>query len=87
VQFVFTADGIHLTGRAAEAGESSVTCPLEQFGQACSVKMDPRFVVDFLRNLDDLAVPVEIEAVDATSAVVFRCDDATGVVMPLDPSA
>jgi DNA polymerase-3 subunit beta len=87
VQFVFTQDGIHLTGRAAEAGESSVTCPLEQFGQACSVKMDPRFVVDFLRNLDDLAVPVEIEAVDATSAVVFRCDDATGVVMPLDPSA
>jgi hypothetical protein len=43
--------------------------------------------VDFLRNLDDLAVPVEIEAVDSTSAVVFRCDDATGVVMPLDPSA
>jgi DNA polymerase-3 subunit beta len=83
VQFVFTADGIHLTGRAAEAGESSVTCPLEQFGQACSVKMDPRFVVDFLRNLDDLAVPVEIEAVDAASAVILRCDDATGVIMPL----
>jgi hypothetical protein len=80
---VFTADGIHLTGRAAEAGESSVTCPLEQFGQACSVKMDPRFVVDWLRNLDDLAVPVEIEAVDAASAVILRCDDATGVIMPL----
>ena len=83
VQFVFTEDGIHLTGRSSEAGESSVTCPLEQFGQACSVKLDPRFVVDFLRHLDDLAVPVEIEAVDATSAVVFRCDDATGVIMPL----
>jgi DNA polymerase-3 subunit beta len=83
VQFVFTSDGIHLTGRAAEAGESSVTCPLEQFGQACSVKMDPRFVVDWLRNLDDLAVPVEIEAVDASSAVILRCDDATGVIMPL----
>jgi hypothetical protein len=40
-------------------------------------------VVDFLRNLDDLAVPVEIEAVDAASAVILRCDDATGVIMPL----
>lgn len=83
VQFVFTEDGIHLTGKSSEAGESSVTCPLEQFGQACSVKLDPRFVIDFLRHLDDLSVPVEIEAVDAVSAVILRCDDATGVIMPL----
>jgi hypothetical protein len=82
VKFVFTADGIHLTARSSEAGESSVTCPHLEFGQAATVNLDPRYVVDFLRNVDD-GEPVEIEAVDAQSAVVLRCGDATGVIMPL----
>jgi DNA polymerase-3 subunit beta len=83
VTFVITPDGIHLTGKSSEAGESSVTCPVVEFGQACTVKLDPRFVADFLRNLGEDSAPVEVDAVDSVSSVIIRCDDATGVIMPL----
>lgn len=82
VVFAITADGIHLTARSSEAGESSVTCPHLEFGQAATVSLDPSFVCDFLRACDD-GEPVEIEAVDAQSAVVLRCGDYHGVIMPL----
>ena len=83
VTYTFTPDGIHLTGKSAEAGESSVTCPVETAGVPLAIKLDPEFVVDFLRNLDDLAVPVEVDVVDSVSAAIIRADAATGVIMPL----
>jgi len=82
VTFAFTADGIHLTARSAEAGESSVTCPVLEAGPAVVVQLDPHFVVDFLRCVDE-GEPVEVEAVDAQSAVVFRSGDCRAVIMPL----
>ncbi len=82
VTFAFVENGIHLTAQSAEAGQSSVTCGLLEAGQTASVALDPGFVVEFLRGVDE-AEPVEVEAVDAQSAVVFRCGDCTGVVMPL----
>ena len=86
VLFVFTPEGIHLTAQSSEAGQSSVTCPHLEPGQPASVKMDPHFVADFLRHVDD-GEPVEIEAVDAQSAVVLRSGDCTGVIMPLSEDA
>lgn len=83
VTYAFTPDGIHLTGKSAEAGESSVTCPVESAGVTLAIKLDPSFVAEFLRNLDDLSVPVEVDVVDSVSAAIIRCDDATGVIMPL----
>jgi DNA polymerase-3 subunit beta len=82
VTFAFVENGIHLTAQSAEAGQSSVTCGLLGAGLTASVALDPRFVVEFLRGVDE-AEPVEVEAVDAQSAVVFRCGDCIGVVMPL----
>lgn len=82
VRFVIAQEGIHLTARSSEAGESSVTCPHLEFGQAATVSLDPSFVCDYLRAVDD-GEPVEIEAVDAQSAVVLRSGDYRGVIMPL----
>lgn len=82
VTFAFTGEGVHLTAKSTEAGESSVTCPVLEAGQTAVVALDPGFVAEFLRGVDE-AEPVEVEAVDAQSAVVFRCGDCTGVVMPL----
>jgi DNA polymerase-3 subunit beta len=82
VTFAFVENGIHLTAQSAEAGQSSVTCGLLEAGLTASVALDPGFVVEFLRGVDE-AEPVEVEAVDAQSAVVFRCGDCTGVIMPL----
>lgn len=82
VTYVFTSDGIHLTARSAEAGESSVTCPVVEFGQPATVKLDPAFVAELLRSVDPHE-PFEVEAVDASSAVTFRSGDCRAVIMPL----
>jgi DNA polymerase-3 subunit beta len=88
VDYAISEDGIWLHGRSSESGESSVTCPLVEFGQKVTTKCDPRFVSDFLNGLPADAEPnVEIEAVDAQSAVVLRCGDCWGVVMPMAEDA
>ena len=78
------ADGIWLHGKSSEKGESSITCEVLEAGKKCSVKLDPAFVSEWLRGISGDAEPnVEIEAVDEQSAVVLRCGDNTGVIMPL----
>jgi len=84
VQFTFSADGIWLNGKSAEKGESSVTCEVVEAGDKSTVKLDPLFVRQWLNGIDSEAEPVvEVEVVDAQSAVILRCGDNTGVIMPL----
>jgi DNA polymerase-3 subunit beta len=84
VQFVFSDDGIWLHGQSSEKGESSVTCDVVEAGDKATVKLDPLFVQQWLGGIDSEAEPeVEVEAVDAQSAVILRCGDNTGVIMPL----
>jgi DNA polymerase-3 subunit beta len=84
VQYTFTAEGIHLHGQSAEAGESSVTCEIVEAGHACTVKLDPIFVREWLSGLPADGEPtVSVQAKDGESAVVLRTDTFTGVIMPL----
>ena len=84
VQFAFSDDGIWLQGKSSEKGESSVTCEIVDAGDKATVKLDPAFVVEWLNGIAGDADPnVEVEAVDADSAVILRCGDNTGVIMPL----
>lgn len=84
VEYAFTSDGIWLHGQSAEKGESSVTCEVLEAGKKCNVKLDPSFVVEWLNGISGDSEPnVEIEAVDDQSAVVLKCGDNTGVIMPL----
>jgi DNA polymerase-3 subunit beta len=84
VTFAFSNDGIWLQGKSSEKGESSVTCEIVDAGDKASVKLDPSFVVEWLNGIAGDADPnVEVEAVDAQSAVILRCGDNTGVIMPL----
>ena len=88
VDFAFTASGLGLHAQSAEAGESMVTCEIVTPGSTANVKLDPRFVVDFCRNVPPGEEPhVDIYAKDAQSRVLLRCGPYTGVIMPLDPSA
>ena len=83
VTYAVTSDGVRLTAASSESGESDVTCGIVELGQAATVKLDPQFVVDLLRSVD-LDEPLEVEVVDAQSAVVFRSgDDHKAVIMPL----
>ena len=84
VTFAFSADGIWLQGKSSEKGESSVMCEIVDAGDKATVKLDPAFVVEWLNGIAGDADPnVEVEAVDAESAVILRCGDNTGVIMPL----
>lgn len=85
VDFTFTKEGLFLTGRSSEYGESSCTCDLADVGTCTTVKLDPAFVADWLVTLDP-AETIAIEAKDKQSAVVFRADRCRAVVMPLDPT-
>jgi DNA polymerase III subunit beta len=84
VLYAFSDGGIWLQGKSGEKGESSVTCEIVEAGDKASVKLDPAFVTEWLNGIDGDEDPnVEVEAVDAESAVVLRCGDNTGVIMPL----
>lgn len=82
VMFSISESGIVLEGRASETGESRIECDIVEFGNSSKVTLDPRYVAEWLSSVD-AAETVEVEASGAGDAVVFRCEGATGVVMPL----
>lgn len=83
VDFNFASGQLVLSGRSAESGESRIELPIEYVGAAVTIKLDPRFMSEFLRVLDGAAT-VTLELTDAQSACVCRTDDGYGyVIMPL----
>jgi DNA polymerase-3 subunit beta len=86
VMFTFGGgDTLRMEARSSSVGEATVRCPVVEVGKVVAVRMDPTYVADWLRTLDskDADPNITIDAADAGSAVVFRCDDATNVVMPM----
>lgn len=83
VDFSFEPGQLVLSGRSSESGESRVELPIDHAGAAVRIKLDPRFVSDFLRVLD-AETAVTVELTDAQSACVCTTDDGYGyVIMPL----
>jgi DNA polymerase-3 subunit beta len=84
VDCVWTADTLVISGRSAEYGESTVRCPLVTAGDASPTKVDPRYVVEFLRSIPaDEEPQVDVYATNAESRVLLKCGPYTGVIMPL----
>ena len=82
VQFTFVDNGLMLTARSADYGESTVTAELSVTDIKATVRLDPTFVGGWLRRVDPGAT-IQVFATDAESAVVLRHEDALAVVMPL----
>ena len=83
VDFSFENGQLVLSGRSAESGESRIELPIDHAGAGVKIKLDPRFVSDFLRVLDGNTA-VTVELTDAQSACVCRTDDGfCYVIMPL----
>lgn len=83
VDFSFEPGQLVLSGRSAESGESRVELPIDHAGSPVRIKLDPRFVSDFLRVLDGGAA-LSVEITDPQSACVCRTEDGYGyVIMPL----
>jgi DNA polymerase-3 subunit beta len=88
VDLTWTADTVVIHGQSSEYGESTVKCPLVAAGSTAPVKLDPRFLIDFLRHLPDDEEPqVDVYATDAESRVLLKCGPYTGVIMPLAKDA
>ncbi len=83
VDFRFGEGKVVLLARCAEAGESHVELPIAYDGQELAVMLDPRYVSDFLKVLDqDKAFTLCLR--DSESAVVATTDDGYSyVIMPL----
>jgi DNA polymerase III subunit beta len=83
VDFAFEPGQLVLSGRSAESGESRIELPIDHAGQTIRIKLDPRFMSEFLKVLDG-AANVQVDVTDAQSACVCRTDDGYGyVIMPL----
>ena len=83
IDFIFGDGKVVLAGHGAEYGESRVELPIGYDGPEIVVKLDPRFMGDFLRVLDPDQT-FTIHARDGESAVVCSTDDGYGyVIMPL----
>lgn len=88
VAFTLSGDAIALNGKSSEFGTAEVTCPVVEAGHECTFKLAPAFVLKFLKGLPPDGEPtVSILAKDSQSAVVFRCDDYTGLMMPMADDA
>jgi len=77
-----------LSGKSSEHGVSSVKCTIVSVGNSATVKLDPRFIVEFLKGVESEDGPpqVELYVKDAASHVLLKCGDYLGIIMPLDPA-
>jgi len=83
VDFTFGEGKVVLAGHGAEMGESHVEFPVAYEGPEIQVKLDPRFMSDFLKVLDPEQT-FTLKLRDAESAVVCQTDDGYAyVIMPL----
>ena len=83
IDFTFGDGRLTLAGHGAEAGESHVELPIAYEGEDVPVKLDPRYVADFLRVLDPQGT-ITLHVLNAWSAVVCDTGDAYSyVIMPL----
>ena len=88
IDLTWAGDKLTLSARSAEYGESTVKCSVVSAGTTSGTKLDPRFVVDFLRAITaDEEPQVDVYATDPQSRVLLRCGPYTGVIMPLAADA
>lgn len=83
LQMSFGDGSLVLSGAAAEIGRSRVEMPIPYTGEAVSLSLDNRFLLDFLKVLDPEKL-VTLRVQDNEHPAVFETDDGyLYVVMPM----
>lgn len=83
VDFTFGEGSLVLSGQAKEVGESRIEMPIGYDGQEIKITLDPRYLVDLLKVLDQDKT-FTLDLADGDSAAVASTDDGYGyVIMPL----
>jgi len=84
VKLTWTRDTLVLSSQSSEYGESVVKCAVIAAGTCSATTLDPKYLVDFLKNLPDDEEPhVDIYAKDPQDRVLLKCGPHIGVIMPL----
>ncbi|MBX3420985.1 MAG: DNA polymerase III subunit beta [Pirellulaceae bacterium] len=83
LDFDFGGGTLLLSAKTANYGQSRVEMPIDYDGELISMKMDHRFIADFLRVLEpDMKLTLDI--VNATSPALLTTDDGYAyVIMPM----
>jgi DNA polymerase-3 subunit beta len=83
VDFRFAEGQLEMVGHGGELGESRVELPIAYDGPEMRIRLDPRFLGDFLKVLEpDQNVVLEVR--DGETAAVCTTDDGYAyVIMPL----
>jgi DNA polymerase-3 subunit beta len=84
VNFVFEKGKLELRGHGSEIGDSSVEVPISYDGPKKELKLDPRFMVDFLKVLE-AEKNLSLFFSDGDPFTVQTDDGYVYVVMPLAP--
>lgn len=83
VDFTFADGALTLAAKAADKGSSKIVMPIDHDGDPITVSLDPDYVLDALKALDDGSEAM-VELIDAKSAVVLRVgEEYAYVVMPM----
>ena len=83
VKFTFGGGTLVLAGHAAEVGQSHIELPIGYDGDEIAITLDPRYLVDLLKVLDQEKT-FTLDLADGDSAAVATTDDGYGyVIMPL----
>ncbi len=83
IDLSFGDGSLVMSGSTAEVGESRVELPIAFTDSPVTIKLDHRFLADFLKALDT-EKPFALEFENAESAVLCTTDDGYGyVIMPL----
>ncbi len=83
LDMIFGSGTLLMTASHAEQGESRVEVPIDYAGDKVAVKLDYRFIIDFLKVLEpETRIKLDIES--SKSPAVLKTDDGyTYIVMPM----
>ncbi|MDR1384623.1 MAG: DNA polymerase III subunit beta [Planctomycetaceae bacterium] len=82
VIFQFSEGKLVLQAQGAEIGESVIEMPVAYQGQPCNVKLDPAYLIDFLRVLPSEKT-IDVYVANDGPIVFKTDDDYTYILMPL----
>ena len=83
LDFEFGNGTLLLSAKTADLGQSRVEFPISYAGEPIKLKLDYRFVSDFLKVMD-VEKTVELDIASSAEAAVFRTDDGyTYMIMPM----
>ena len=85
VDMTLSATGIVCRAASSESGEAKVSIDVVSGGDERKIKLDPKFVVQWLRAFDNSDEPhVSVSVIDKERACVFKSGEAySAVIMPL----